>query len=147
MIFNYGTSTDALGKKVLKFYNREYDRSADLPFTYLAWTENDKVQAVILFDNWNVGSIQAHLRSINGLTREMIIETYRYVFIQCRCEILIAQTPSWNYKTIRMLIRGGFTPWTRIPKFYGPRDDDTCHMLIITKEFLKKKWIKNGKRT
>jgi hypothetical protein len=134
-----GSSSDGFSRKVYRFYTKYYDRGKEIPFSYLAWSENGSIKTVFLFDDYLYYSLQLHCASIQPLTRNMLRAIYEYAFIQQRCEVLQVRTPNDNEHTIKVLKKAGFITLGVVPKCFGPHQDAV--LFYITKEKAKK-WYK-----
>lgn len=73
-----------------------------------------QLAAGVIYENWNGKSIICHIAFLGRLSKEYLALVYRYPFVTCGAEKIIAPVSSDNEKALRLVRKMGFTEESRI---------------------------------
>lgn len=134
---------------VAQFVATGLKRAFHPPYTALGWVleKGEKWTLVggVVFNDYNGYNMEASVYWKGPLTRQPIIETYRYVFEQCKCGRLTAKTARGNKEMRRILPRLGFQIEAELKDFFGKgsTNNRSKNALVFRLErSAAEKWIK-----
>ena len=73
-----------------------------------------QLTAGVIYENWNGKSIICHIAFLGRLSKEFLGLVYRYPFLTCGAEKIIAPITSNNAAALRLVQKMGFTEEARL---------------------------------
>lgn len=135
-----GNHTNKEGLAIANWFEQNQKLPVTPPYSAICWSTEYKIVAAAIFNDYNGSSVEIHFNGPNGLTRSIIGGIVNYVFVQLKCNILLARVPrSSAFKSY--LPRIGFKYLAIIPNYFGPKDKkDDCILYVLNKNSAEK-WI------
>ena len=75
---------------------------------------DDRLIAGVIYENWNGRAITCHIVIAGRMTPTYLREVFRYPFVTCGVDKIIAPVSSANAKAARLVENMGFVPEARI---------------------------------
>ena len=135
-----GDHTNSNGQAIAHWYINNQKLPVCPPYSAMLWANDSGPVCAAIFNCFNGSSIEVHFYGPKGLTRQVLHDIAMYVYLQLRCNILIAKIPRANtFK--KYLSRIGFKYCAIIPSYFGPHRSGDAIMYYAKKDNILK-WIK-----
>ena len=140
MEFLVGAHVDNVGIEIARWLSDKQKLPIIPPYSAICWFKDQNPVAAALFTEYTGSSIKGHFYGPNLLTKQVMANTYRYVFNQLGCSVFIAQIPR-NNKFKKLLPRMGFKYIAVVPNYFGHTKDGDAIMYALKRDAANR-WMK-----
>lgn len=141
----FGSYLDEAGLKLAEEFEYRSKTALTQPFSAIGWEINGYLRGVAIFIDYTGSNIEVHLRNNNSfLNRTQIIQVYKYVFEQLKCNRLTAKPYADNEKLLQLLPRLGFVYECTMKAYYGTIDEPKDAQQFYLPRHIALEWIKNA---
>lgn len=139
-----GSNKDKIGNIVVNWYAYQLQLTVsdilDNPFSIIGWSDGNKIVAASLLMGYNGHVVEAHFYGPGKFNRQVISDTFKFVFYGLKCKTLITKVKIDN-NVKKIVPRLGFKYRAVIPNYYGESSKDAAILYTIQYDSAKK-WIR-----